>query len=201
MESAPSPAPLLSQSGKAEVSPASRPLRIASLLVLLAGFAWLVGGLGSSGTPGWDETRNCFTALRLGVALRTFDMNAFWAEFLRPDYYTPLGSLGMAPGFLFSDSFTAPRVATLVAWFLTIGLAGLLARRVAGAEAADSAMFWTVLGGTTCYLGADYSRAAYSEPWSALVTVASVMMYLRARDRGTHLAAFACGLLLGAGVL
>lgn len=201
MESAPSPAPLLPRSGKAEGSPASRPLRLASLLVLLVGFAWLAAGLGSSGTPGWDETGHCFTALRLGVALRTFDMHAFWAEFLRPDYYTPLGRLGMGLGFLFSDSFAAPRVATLVAWFVTIGLAGLLARRVAGAEAADSAMFWTVLGGTTCYLGADYCRAAYQEPWSALATVASVMMYLRARDRGTRLAALACGLLLGAGIL
>ncbi len=210
MESMPSSTPSLQMPDKVEdrggasplgLAPSALCLRLGSLAVLLLGFVWLVLGLESSGTPGWDETGHCFTGLRLGVALRTFDLQAFWAEFLRPDFYTPLGRLGMGLGFLFSDSFMAPRVATLVAWFVTIGLAGLLARRVAGSAAADSAMFWTVLGGTTCYLGTDYSRAAYQEPWSALATVASVLMYLHARDRGTRLAAFACGLLLGAGLL
>lgn len=178
-------------------------LRVGAVLVLVLAFVRLVAGLETAGTPGWDEAGHCFAALRLGVALRTFELGAFWTEFLRSDYYTPLGRLGMGLGFLFSDAFAAPRIATLAAWFLTIGLAGLVARRVArdaGVDA-DAAMFWTVLGGTCCYLGTDYSRAAYQEPWSALATVSSVLAYLRAREGGTRRWALLCGLLLGAGVL
>jgi len=176
-------------------------LRLGAALVLVLGFVRLLAGLDTAGTPGWDETGHCFTALRLGVALRTLELDAFWSEFLRTDYYTPLGRLGMGLGFLFSDAFAAPRIATLAAWFLTIALAGLVARRVAGKEGADAAMFWTVLGGTCCYLGTDYSRAAYQEPWSALATVSAVLAYLRAREGGTRRWALVCGLLLGAGVL
>lgn len=176
-------------------------LRGAAVALLLGGFVWLLAGLDSAGTPGWDETGHTFSALRMGVALRTLDGSALREEFLRPDFYTPLGRLGMSLGFLFGEGFDAPRIATAAAWFLAIGLAGILARRVAGRGAADAATFWTVLAGVTSYLGIDYSRAAFQEAWSALMTVAAVLVYLRARDRGSAPGAFACGLLLGAAVL
>ncbi len=176
-------------------------LRSASALLLVLALVLLLSGLDSVGTPGWDETGHCFTALRLGVALRGLDAHAFWHEFLRPDYYTPLGRLGMGLGFLFSDGFAAPRAATVAAWILTIALAGILARRVAGPERADSAMLWTVLGGVSSYLGTEYCRCAYQEPWSALGLVLVVLVYLRARDGCGRGAAFAVGLLLGAGLL
>jgi 4-amino-4-deoxy-L-arabinose transferase-like glycosyltransferase len=191
-----------------EPSPSSPPrdrarlgLRLSAGALLVGCFVALVAGLASAGTPGSDESLNAFTALRLGTALSALDLGAFWTEFHRPDYYPPLGRLGMALGFLFGAGFTAPRVATAVAWFLTIGLAALLARRVAGARAADAASFWTVAGGVTCYLGIDYARGAYSEPWSALSTIASVLLYLRARDTRSRAWALACGLSLGGALL
>lgn len=175
--------------------------RHASLGVLLVAFLASLWSLAGAGTPGWDESGHAFSALRMGVALRTLEWSTFWDEFLRPDFYTPLGRLGMSAGFLVHDGFVAPRVATLVAWFTTIGLAGLLARRVVERDAADAATLWTILGGVWCYLGTDYARGAYQEPWSALTTVVAVLLYLRARERGGLGMAFACGLVLGAALL
>jgi len=178
-------------------SAASRfvPLDALTALVWIAGFAALLWGIPAGGLPGWDESGHAHSALRMGTALKALDFDAFWREFHRPDFYTGLGRLPMAPVFLIDDGFSAPRGATGFAWFLTIALAAVLARRVVPPEQRGSASFFTVVLGASGWLGISYSRAAYQEPWLALVLVSAALVYLRARWTGSGWTA--TGLIVG----
>ncbi|MDP6956261.1 MAG: hypothetical protein QF599_09815 [Planctomycetota bacterium] len=177
-------------------------------------------GLPHSGTPGWDATGHAFAALRMAEALASGDFSLFWSEFSKPDYYAPLGRLGLAFGFLFlGDGFWAPRAMNCCVWIITIALTARLAMRLApvgnrdnqgkrgdqdsqdGAASARSASFWAVFFGLTCTIGVTHARSAFLEPASALATVVCCLAYLRARESGRHAHGFTAGLLLGAGLL
>jgi 4-amino-4-deoxy-L-arabinose transferase-like glycosyltransferase len=175
---------------------------------LVAGLIGLCLGLPHAGTPGWDATGHAFAALRMAEALRGFDLSLFWAEFSKPDFYAPLGRLGLASGFLFlGDAFSAPRTVNCFVWILVITLTARLARRIAptagpeGPASARVAAFWAVFFGLTCTIGVTHARSSFLEPLSALATVLCCLVYLRARDSGRRSHGLAAGLLLGAGLL
>ena len=170
-------------------------------LVWLVGFGALLWGIPAGGLPGWDESGHAHSALRMGTALKALDFAAFWTEFHRPDFYTGLGRLPMAPAFLLDDGFSAPRGATGLAWFLAIGLAAVLARRLVADERRGTVSFFTVVFGASGWLGIHYARAAYQEPWLALVLVLAALAYLHAQAKGSAGRAFGAGLIVGAALV
>lgn len=200
--SAPSPDPRGSvPEGPADASPREAlALWLLTWGALAAGLVLLLLGLPRAGTPGTDETLHAFAGLRMVEHLKALDAGAFWRELHRPDYYTPIGRLGLGLGFLFGDGFAAPRAATCVAWILSIALTVPLARRIAPRSPGHAGL-WAALFLLTSWLGVSYSRGTYLEAWSALATVVCVHLYLRAREGGTALGALACGIGLGMALL
>jgi len=142
------------------------------------------------------------SALRFYELLRLGDWGGFWREFHKPEFYTPLGRLGMGLGYLSGLGYTAPRFATALAWLLATSLCIPLTRRVTGSGpvgSVASALCVAMMLGS--WLAVSYCRTAYLEAWSAAILLITVHTYLRARDRDSGRWALACGLLLGAAVL
>lgn len=162
----------------------------------------LLTGIGAGSTPGSDECMHSIAALRLFELVRLGDWSGFWREFHKPEFYTPLGRLGMGLGFLGGLEFDAPRTATAWAWILTAGLCIPLTRRVAGGGAVAT------LASTLCvammlgsWLAVSYCRAAFLEGWSAAITLLALGAYLKARDGDSRWWSITCGLLLGMAIL
>ena len=106
------------------------PLTLLTWGALVAGLIALCLGLTHAGTPGWDATGHAFAALRMAEALSALDLSLFWSEFSKPDFYAPLGRLGLASGFLLlGDGFWAPRAMNCCVWIVTIALSARLAAR------------------------------------------------------------------------
>jgi hypothetical protein len=158
--------------------------RVLVAVVLVGTLALLFAALPSAGTPGWDESGHAFAALRMWACVRDGALLDAVREFLRADFYAPLGRAGLALGFAFGDSsWSAPRVVTACVWVLHIALATCLARRLVAREVAHWAALFTALMGASCWIGAQHARTAFLESWSALTLAAGALLYLRAVER------------------
>ena len=162
----------------------------------------LLAGIGSGGSPGSDECMHSISALRLFELVRLGDWVGFWREFHKPEFYTPLGRLGMGLGYLGGLGFDAPRTATAGAWIFTVALCIPLTKRVAGGGQVG------ILASTLCvammlgsWLTVSYCRTAFLEAWSAAICLLALGAYLKARDKNSPAWSIACGLLLGMALL
>lgn len=184
-------------------APKSTPwIRALPWVALVMGACLLLSGVGAGSTPGSDECMHSTAALKLFELIRLGDWTGFWREFHKPEFYTPLGRLGMGLGYLGGLDFDAPRTATAWAWILTVAFCIPLAKRVAGGGLVGT------LASTLCvgmlfgsWLTVSYCRAAFLEGWSALVTILVLGAYLKARDGNSWVWSLTCGLLLGLAIL
>ncbi len=180
----------------------AHPLIVLTGVCLIGGLVALLLGVPYCGLPGSDGATHAVSALRMAAALESLSWQSFGDEFVYPYKYPPLGRLALALGFVFDGhGWSTPRAASSVCWIVTIALTARLASKAAVPGTKDTAAFFTVVFGLTCWLGVFVARTPLLEVWSTLVAVVGCLAYLRARDRRSRAWAVATGACIVASIL